>query len=209
MQRSGSTLGGTGVHSRGACDRFGTHGYPPLPVPRYPRVTPAFCLSHVRRQPKRENRERDQDHEADQIGGDKGQNSNENGRKANFLHYALDDKNVHADRRVNAILAMETQYNAHLSVMRRDQYHWKLMQPEGQLIDWPLLCTWVAQSRFGKAFGPQEIPILNADADFIRWLGAEIVAAAAESAHAAERPAMARPNQNSILLMAFFSTESG
>ena len=83
------------------------------------------------------------------------------------------------------------------------------MQPEGQLIDWPLLCPWVAQSRFGKAFGPQEIPILNADADFIRWLGAEIVAAAAESAHAAERPAMARPNQNPILLMAFFSTESG
>ena len=105
--------------------------------------------------------------------------------------------------------ASQRKRGAHLSVMRRDQYHWKLMQPEGQLIDWPLLFTWVAQSRFGKAFGPWEIPILNADADFIRWLGAEIVAAAAESAHAAERPAMARPNQNPILLMAFFSTESG
>ncbi len=83
--------------------------------------------------------------------------------------------------RFAAILAMETQYSAHLSIMRRDQYHWKLMQPRGPIIDWPLLCTWVALTRFGKAFSPQEIPIPNADADFIRWLGAEIVAAADRS----------------------------
>jgi len=31
----------------------------------------------MRGQPKRQNRERDQDHETDQIGGNKGQNANE------------------------------------------------------------------------------------------------------------------------------------
>jgi len=74
-----------------------------------------------------------------------------------------------------AILALETQYSARLSIMRRDHYHWNLMQPRGPIIDWPLLCTWVAISRFSQIFGPEEIPVPNEDARFIRWLATEIV----------------------------------
>ena len=48
-------------------------------------------------------------------------------------------------------------------------------------IDWPLLCTWVALSRFGNAFSPQEIPIPSADDDFIRLLAREIIAIADRS----------------------------
>lgn len=76
--------------------------------------------------------------------------------------------------RVAAILAMEGQYSAHLSIMRRDQYHWKQMQLRGPLIDWPLLCTWVAFSRFKQFFTIEEIPVPNEDAKFIRWLAMEI-----------------------------------
>ena len=31
---------------------------------------------------------------------------------------------------------------------RNDSFHWESMQPNGAIIDWPLLCVWVAISRF-------------------------------------------------------------
>jgi hypothetical protein len=74
--------------------------------------------------------------------------------------------------RAAAVLAMEAQYSARLSIMRADHYHWNQMQPRGPLIDWPLLCTWVALLRFTKAV--EEIPIPNKEAAFIRWLATEI-----------------------------------
>ena len=90
-------------------------------------------------------------------------------------------------QRSTAVIAMETQYSAYVSMMRRDQHHWKLMQSEGPIIDWPLLCIWVALSRYERAFNPDEIPVSNADADFIRSLAREITVMADGSRPSAPR----------------------
>src|SRR5689334_22599916 len=56
---------------------------------------------HTRRQPGGEQRERDQDHQADQVGRHKGNHAAEDGGERDVLHHALDDKDVHADRRMD------------------------------------------------------------------------------------------------------------
>src|SRR5579871_2426190 len=47
-------------------------------------------LRHVLRQPGREQRERDQDHQAHQVGGNEREHALEDGRKRHVLHHALD-----------------------------------------------------------------------------------------------------------------------
>src|SRR5580692_3730324 len=56
---------------------------------------------HVLRQPGRQQRKRDQDNQANNIGGDKRQHALENRGEGYILDHALDDKDVHADRRMN------------------------------------------------------------------------------------------------------------
>src|SRR5271170_3291019 len=56
---------------------------------------------HALRQPGREQRERDQDDETHQIGRDERDHALEDGGKRNIFHHALDDEDVHADRRMN------------------------------------------------------------------------------------------------------------
>ena len=55
----------------------------------------------MRGQIERDNRKRDQDHEADQVGDNKWQNANKNSRKCHVLDYAFYDKNVHSNRRMD------------------------------------------------------------------------------------------------------------
>jgi hypothetical protein len=55
----------------------------------------------MRRQPERENRKRDQDHQPDQIGDDKRQHAAEDRRETDLLHHAFDHEHVHADRRMD------------------------------------------------------------------------------------------------------------
>src|ERR1017187_2884542 len=56
---------------------------------------------HMRGQPERQDREGDQDHQPDQVGGDKRNNPFENRGESPFFHHALDHKYIHADRRMD------------------------------------------------------------------------------------------------------------
>ena len=69
-----------------------------------------------------------------------------------------------------AIVAMEDNYAAHVALMRNDRYHWDLLQPKGPLIDWRLLCTWIAFFRFNAPPAELMLPTPHAEAEFIRWL---------------------------------------
>lgn len=44
---------------------------------------------------------------------------------------------------------MENRYNLRLQTFRQDEYHWGLLNTEGDLIDWPLLVTELAAFRAG------------------------------------------------------------
>src|SRR5665213_2173822 len=62
----------------------------------------------MRGQPQRYDREGDQDHQPDQVGEDEGDYALENRGETHVLHHALDDKDVHADRRMD-----EAEFDAH------------------------------------------------------------------------------------------------
>src|SRR5215813_15075007 len=71
------------------------------------RAVPIKCVersiaqSHVGRQPKRKYRKRNENDESDQVGDDERQHAIENGRDLHVLDHALDDEDVHADRRMD------------------------------------------------------------------------------------------------------------
>jgi hypothetical protein len=69
-----------------------------------------------------------------------------------------------------AVLTMEDNYAAHIGLMRSDPYHWSSLQPKGPLIDWRLLCTWIAFFRFNAPLAELKMPPHNPEAEFIRWL---------------------------------------
>src|SRR3974390_1113436 len=56
---------------------------------------------HMRGQPKRDDRETDQDQEPNQVGDDERQHAFENSGEAHVLHDALDDEHDHPDGRVD------------------------------------------------------------------------------------------------------------
>src|SRR4051812_29684028 len=56
----------------------------------------AWGSSHSPGQPERDDRERDEDHETDDVRGHEGQHALEDGGEAHVLHHALDDEHVHA-----------------------------------------------------------------------------------------------------------------
>jgi hypothetical protein len=72
-------------------------------------------------------------------------------------------------KQLQAIEALEQNYATRLSLMRNDSFHWESMQPNGAIIDWPLLCVWVAISRFSGSVADKIMPRSEA-AVFIRWL---------------------------------------
>jgi len=76
-------------------------------------------------------------------------------------------------RQLQAIEAMEQNYATRLSLMRNDSFHWESMQPNGAIIDWPLLCVWVAISRFSGSVADKIMPRSEA-AVFVRWLAREL-----------------------------------
>src|SRR5665647_3722075 len=55
----------------------------------------------MRGQPERQDREGDQDHQPDQVGDDERDHALEDRGETHVLHHALDDKHVHADRRMD------------------------------------------------------------------------------------------------------------
>src|SRR5690348_1625381 len=56
---------------------------------------------HARRQPGREQREGDQDHQPHQVGRHERDHAAEDGGEGDVLHHALDDEDVHANRRMD------------------------------------------------------------------------------------------------------------
>src|SRR5262245_49169874 len=56
---------------------------------------------HARRQPGGEQRKGDQDHEAQEVREHEGDDAAEDGGEGDVLYHALDDKDVHADGRMN------------------------------------------------------------------------------------------------------------
>jgi hypothetical protein len=75
----------------------------------------------------------------------------------------------------SALLTMEDSYAAHLSLMWNDRHHWEMLQPKAPIIDWPLLCTWVAFFRFNEpSWAEHKFVPRSAAAEFIRWLGQEL-----------------------------------
>jgi hypothetical protein len=73
---------------------------------------------------------------------------------------------------MSAIESMEEDYAARLLSMRKDVAHWEMLQPKSPLIDWPLLCLWVAILRSNRGM---ELPAPRNDAaEFIRWLAREL-----------------------------------
>src|SRR5882757_4882498 len=56
---------------------------------------------HMRGEPERQNREGDQDRQPDQVGDNERHYAVKDGRYLDVVDHALDDEDVHADRRMN------------------------------------------------------------------------------------------------------------
>src|SRR5437762_9061912 len=64
------------------------------------RATSALS-GHTLRQPQRQDRKCDQDHQPDQVRRHERDHAQEDGRERHVLHHALDHEHIHADRRMN------------------------------------------------------------------------------------------------------------
>jgi hypothetical protein len=76
-------------------------------------------------------------------------------------------------RQFQAIQTMEANYETRLFLMQSDSFHWQSIQPNGAIIDWPLLCVWGALFQFNPV-AEKEIPPSSEAAAFIRWLAHEL-----------------------------------
>src|SRR5665647_2473432 len=82
-------------------------GWPlPIKTPLHAvRARAEKCLkrpsAHPARQIEGDDRKADQDREADEVGNHERNYAQEYGRETHVLHHALDDKDVHADRRMD------------------------------------------------------------------------------------------------------------
>jgi hypothetical protein len=72
------------------------------------------------------------------------------------------------------ILILEDSYNSRVSRLQADRYHWAQLEPKGAIIDWPLLCLWIAILGYDDFGLPEPLPSGD-PARFIRWLGKELV----------------------------------
>ncbi|MGB9368251.1 MAG: hypothetical protein WCE79_19790 [Xanthobacteraceae bacterium] len=82
------------------------------------------------------------------------------------------------DGQLRAIVAMEESYAQRLSLMQQDRYHWHILQPKGSLLDWPLLCVWVAVLRGTPIeLVTSDLPEYGDAALFNRWLAGELQSA--------------------------------
>jgi hypothetical protein len=73
---------------------------------------------------------------------------------------------------------MENRYDLRLQTYKQDQYHWSLLNTEGDLIDWPLLVTELAAFRVSIDPGLPFVPD-TAGGSFIRSLALELYAPSA------------------------------
>jgi hypothetical protein len=70
------------------------------------------------------------------------------------------------------LLSLERRYARRVEQMRRDSYHWRLLRPGGDLIDWGLLLAQVAMARSG--YPPILDETVSNEAQFLRSLATEL-----------------------------------